>query len=142
MCTARRSHHLRKLDIRKELTKRFSVGMADSEGVRTLVVGALSWEDLVGTARRPGAAEGSIADFFDVRELEVLDGGNSVVHGIVVVPLVAFGVEEDHVVGQVIVVVNDVGEEDCGFVASLAGDGEFGVVIVHDLCRSQYKHVI
>lgn len=133
LCTARCSHNFRQFDVRKELAKRFGVGMADSERVRTLVVDALSREDLVGTAGRPGAAEGGIADFFDVRELEVLDGGDAVVHGVVVVPLVALGVEEDHVVGEVVVVVDDVGEEDGGFVASLAGDGEFGVVVVYDL---------
>lgn len=45
------------------------------------------------------AAQGDVPVFRDGGELKVLDGGDAVVHGGVVVPLVAFCVDEDAVGG-------------------------------------------
>ena len=59
-----------------------------------------------GAAGFPGAAEGSVADFINIGEIEVADCGRGVVHGVVAVPFVAFAVDEDHVIWEGIVMVD------------------------------------
>ena len=48
-----------------------------------------------GTAHGPGAAEGDVAASFDVREAEMLEDWNPVIHWVFVVPLVAEAMDED-----------------------------------------------
>lgn len=52
--------------------------------------------------------------------------GEPVVGGVVVVPLVARGVHEDHCVWEVLVVVDDEGQVDHDFAAFVGRDGERG----------------
>jgi len=62
--------------------------------------------DLVGAAEGPGAADVDVAFFLEVRQLEVAKHGEAVVVRVVVVPLVAVGVDEEDVVGEGRVVVD------------------------------------
>lgn len=62
--------------------------------------------DLVWAAEGPGAADVDVAFFLEVRQLEVAQHGETVVVGVIVVPLVAVGVDEEDVVGEGCVVVD------------------------------------
>lgn len=66
--------------------------------------------DFDGTPENPRAAEVNVALFLEVRNLEVAEHANAVVVGVVVVPLVSLGVDEEDHFGQAVVVVDDIPE--------------------------------
>lgn len=59
-----------------------------------------------GTPKHPGAADVDVALGFEVGQLEAAEHGEAVVVWVVVVPLVAVGVDEEDVVGEGVVVVD------------------------------------
>jgi hypothetical protein len=68
----------------------------------------LNRPDLCRTAKNPDTSQVGVADLLEVVEAEVLEEGESIIVGVIVVPLEALGVVEDDVPGQGIVSVNDV----------------------------------
>jgi hypothetical protein len=68
----------------------------------------LNGSDLCGTAKNPYTSQVGVADLFEVVESEVLEERESIVVGVVVVPLEALGVVKDDITGQRVVSVNDV----------------------------------
>lgn len=64
--------------------------------------------DLDGATESPGAAQIDIALFLEVRHLKIAKHADAVVVGVVVVPLVLLGVDEEEDFGETVVVVDDV----------------------------------
>jgi hypothetical protein len=64
--------------------------------------------DLVWAPEGPRAADVDVSLLLEVRKLEVAEHGEAVVVGVVVVPLVAVRMDEEDVIGEVVVVVDDV----------------------------------
>jgi hypothetical protein len=64
--------------------------------------------DLSGAAKYPDTPQVGVSDLLEIVEAEVLEEGEGIVIGVVVVPLKAFGVVEDDVTGQGVVSVNDI----------------------------------
>lgn len=61
--------------------------------------------DLIRTSKHPSASYVHVAFFLEVGKLEMSKHGKAVVIRVVVMPLVAVGVNEEDVVGQIVVVV-------------------------------------
>lgn len=68
------------------------------------------------TSQDPDTAEVHIALFLYIGYLEVLEHSEAVVVGIVVVPLVSFGVDEEHYIREMVIVVDYIPIHDnkCG----------------------------
>jgi hypothetical protein len=64
--------------------------------------------DLAGASQHPSTPDIDVALLLEVRNLEMAKHGNTIVIGVVVVPLVAVRVNEEDVVRKIIVVVDDV----------------------------------
>lgn len=103
--TARHAHFLGHLDAGEKLHE---AGFEVFARVHILAVGIRVGSDFRGASEGPGAAEIHIALFQEVGDLEVAQHGDTVVVGVVVVPLVAQGVDEEHDFGEPVVVVDDI----------------------------------
>jgi hypothetical protein len=64
------------------------------------------WVDLRRTSESPRTAQIDIALLLQIRHLETTEYGDSIVVGIVVVPLIALRVDEKHHVGQMVIIIN------------------------------------
>lgn len=64
--------------------------------------------DLSWASQGPRAANVDITLFFEIGQLEVAKHGEAVVVGVVIVPLVTVGVNEKDVVGELVVVIDDI----------------------------------
>lgn len=102
--TARHADSLRDADTWKEVSE--CVGV---EYLCAFRVGAQGIH-FAGTTYDPNTAQVDIAAGLYVRHAKVLEDGYTVVHWIVIVPLVAETVHEDHYVRQIRIVVNDESE--------------------------------
>lgn len=108
LSTAGHAHFLGHLDAGEKLHEaRFEVFTR----VHILAVGIRVGSDFRGTPEGPGAAEIHIAFFQEVGDLEVAQHGDAVVVGMVVMPLVAQGVDEEHDFREPVVVVDDISME-------------------------------
>lgn len=95
----------RHLDAREQLHEpRFEV----FAGVDVFAVGVGVRPDLRRTSQDPGATEIHVALVMEVAGLDSSQHGDAVVVGVVVVPLVALGVDEEHPIGETVVVVDDI----------------------------------
>lgn len=83
-------------------------GLEGSAGVHVRAVDVGEGADLDGAAKQPDAAEVEVALLGQEGQPEVPEEGDVVVERVVVVPLVALGVDEDYVGGEAVVVVDDV----------------------------------
>lgn len=75
--------------------------------------------DFIRATQDPGAAQIDVSFFLNIGGLNFADHGNAIVVRVIVVPLVALGVDEEHDIGQVVVVVNDVAGKAMSSVALL-----------------------
>jgi hypothetical protein len=66
--------------------------------------------DLAGAAQGPSTPDVDIPFLLEVGNLEVSQHGETIVIGIVVVPLVAVRMDEENVVRKIVVVVDDVAD--------------------------------
>lgn len=93
----------------EQLLESSLVNVACVYGLALLARGLiLNGPDLGGASKNPDTSQVGIPNFLEVVESEVLEEGESIVVGVVVVPLEALGVVEDDVAGQGVVSVNDV----------------------------------
>lgn len=73
-----------------------------------LAMGITQRVNLNRAAERPGAAEIDVSLFLEIWNTEVAQHGNTVIVWVIIVPLKALGVDEQHDVGEVLVIVDDV----------------------------------
>ncbi|KAG5291499.1 hypothetical protein I7I48_03324 [Histoplasma ohiense] len=105
-------------------------GLEGSAGVHVRTVDVGEGADLDGAAKQPDAAEVEVALLGQEGQPEVPEEGDVVIERVVVVPLVALGVDEDDVGGEAVVVVDDVGQVDHGLPALVARHGQGGIGVV------------
>lgn len=92
----------------KDFLERLVVAVARVALLLQLAVILFVRLDFFGAPHLPGAAQVDVALFLEIGQLEVAEDRQAVVVGVVVVPLVALGMQEENVVGQIVVIVNEV----------------------------------
>lgn len=103
--TTRRTNRLWHLNPREELHERVFEILA---GVYVLAVRIGQRMDLLWTPQDPGTAQVNVTLLLEVWELEIAQHWHAIVVGVVVVPLVSLGMDEEDRVGEVVIIVDDV----------------------------------
>lgn len=125
LSTARRSDNLRDISIIENAnpsTRKRQLGGAASH--------LPEWLDLIGTSWTPVTAEVEISGLFEIVELQSLDGQGVVLFPEFGVAAILMGVQEDHILGHIVVIVEDVLEIDVAFFALVLFDraGRFRII--------------
>lgn len=103
--TARHPNLLRHWFSRKQFHES---GFEVLAGVDVIAMGIGEWVDLDRATEHPGTAQVHVALFLKVGDLELLEHRDAVVVGIVVVPLEALRMNEEHRIWEIVVVVDDI----------------------------------
>lgn len=103
--TTRNTHFIRNLHARKQLHE---ARLEVFTRVHVFAVGIGVWTDFDGTSENPRAAQIHVALFLEVGDLKVAEHADTVVVGVVVVPLVLLGVDEEEGFREAVVVVDDI----------------------------------
>ena len=106
----RDAHLLRDLSAREQLHE---PGLEVITRMNVFAVVRRVRADLDWTAQNPGTAEIHIATLLEVRNLKAPYHWHTVVVGVVVVPLVALGVDKENIVGEVVIIINYVPVDGC-----------------------------
>ena len=91
------------------------------------------WAEALGTADGPVAAEVHVALHLQMVEAKPAEHSEPIVFRVVIVPLEAVGVGEDHVVWETVVVIDDIGEIHHCLVALVDRDCVLRLGIVNDV---------
>lgn len=103
--TTRNTHFIRDLHARKQLHE---ARLEVFTRVHVIAVGIGVRTDFDGTSENPRAAQIHVALFLEIGDLEVAEHADAVVVGVIVVPLVLLGVDEEEGFGEAVVVVDDI----------------------------------
>ena len=125
--TAAHANRTGDLQLRKQMLKRLFIVTTSMHSLPVLAL-FLKRLDLVGAAQRPRAADVDVSFFLEVGQLEVSQHRNTVVVGVVVMPLVAVGMDEKYIVRKGIVVVNYVSTPAL-HVSARASEGRGGTCV-------------
>lgn len=101
--TTRNTHFIRNLHSGKQLHE---ACLEVFTGVHVFAVGIGVRTDFHRTPENPRTAEVNVALFLEIRDLKVAEHTDAVVVGIIVVPLVSLGMDEQEGFGKTVVVVD------------------------------------
>jgi hypothetical protein len=130
LSTARRSDNLRNISIIKNAnpsTRERQLGGAASHLSERL--------DFIGTSWTPVTAEVEISGLFEVVELQPLDGQGVILFPEFGVGAILMSVQEDHVLGHIVVIVEDILEIDIAFFAFVLFDCAGCFRVIDDVDR-------
>lgn len=104
---ARHAHFLRDLDAGKQLHE---ARLEILPRMDILAVCIAVRSNLRRASENPGAAQVDIALFLEVGDLETVEHRDAVVVGVVVMPLISLGMDEEHGFGETVIVIDDISE--------------------------------